>query len=62
MGGLIGSALACYGSILDSNPDISQIQYTKMGDISKRVANILKPAKKYTKKECYVDDGESPPN
>jgi hypothetical protein len=33
MGGLVGSAPACY----DSNPDISQ-KY-KMGDMSKEVAN-----------------------
>jgi hypothetical protein len=35
----VGSAPACYGSSLDSKPDISQ-KY-KMGDISKGVANIL---------------------
>jgi hypothetical protein len=40
-------APAWYGSLLASNPDISQ-KY-KIGDISKRVANTLQPAKKYTK-------------
>jgi hypothetical protein len=38
MGGKVGSALACYGS-LGSNPDISQ-KYKK-GDISKEVAKTL---------------------
>jgi len=46
MCGLVGSTPACYGSSLESNPDFSQ-KY-KMGDISKGVANTLKPAKKYT--------------
>jgi hypothetical protein len=36
---IVGSALACYGSSLCSNPDISQ-KY-KMGDISKEVSNTL---------------------
>jgi hypothetical protein len=36
MGGYVGSAPACYGSSLVSNPDISQ-KY-KIGDISKGVA------------------------
>jgi hypothetical protein len=40
MGGSVGSAPACYGSSLGSNPDISQ-KY-KMGDISKGVANTKK--------------------
>jgi hypothetical protein len=35
MGGLVGSALACYSSSPGSNPDISQ-KY-KMGDISEGV-------------------------
>ncbi len=48
MGSLVGSAPACYGSSLGSNPDISQ-KY-KMGNISKGVANTLQPAKKYTNK------------
>ena len=43
-GGYVGSAPACYGSSLDSNPYISQ-KY-KMGDISKGVAKTLKAAKK----------------
>ncbi len=34
MGGYVGSAPACYGSYLGSNPDI--FQKYKMGDISKR--------------------------
>jgi hypothetical protein len=38
------SAPACYGSSLGSNPDIYQ-KY-KIGDISKGVANALKPAQK----------------
>jgi hypothetical protein len=38
-GWLSGSAPACYGRSLGSNPDISQ-KY-KMGDISKGVANTL---------------------
>jgi hypothetical protein len=42
------SAPACYGSSLDSNTDIYQ-KY-KIGDISNGVANVLFPAKKYTKK------------
>jgi hypothetical protein len=50
MGGLVGSAPACYGSSLGSNPDISQnykkYQNIKMGDISKGVANTLLPEKK----------------
>jgi hypothetical protein len=47
-GWLCGSAPSCYGISLGSNPDISQ-KYT-MGDISKGVANTLKPAKKINKK------------
>jgi hypothetical protein len=43
----VGGAPACYGSSLDSNPDI---QKYKMGDISKGGANKLSPAKKNTKK------------
>jgi hypothetical protein len=43
-------APAWYGSPLASNPDISQ-KY-KIGDISKEVANTLKPAKKINKKIC----------
>jgi hypothetical protein len=43
MGGQVGSAPACYGSSLGSNPDIAQ--NTKMGDIAKGVVNTLKPAK-----------------
>ncbi len=39
MGGLVGSAPACYDSSLGLNPDISQ-KY-KMGDISKEVANTF---------------------
>jgi hypothetical protein len=49
MDGELGSAPACYGSSLGSNPDNSQ-EY-KMGDISKGVANTLQPVKKYTKKD-----------
>jgi hypothetical protein len=37
--GQVGSAPACYGSFLGSNPDISQ-KY-KMGDISKIGGNTL---------------------
>jgi hypothetical protein len=48
MGGQVGSAPACYGSSLGSNPDISQ-KY-KMCDISNGLANTLKPAKKIYKK------------
>ncbi len=48
IGGEIGSAPACYGSSLGLNPYISQ-KY-EICDMSKRVANILYPAKKYTKK------------
>jgi hypothetical protein len=44
MGGQVGSAPACYGSSLGSNPDMSQ-KY-KMCDISKGLANTLKPTKK----------------
>jgi hypothetical protein len=51
MGGYVGSAPACYGSSLGSNPDISQ-KY-KMGDLSKGVANTLWYAKKYTNKKRY---------
>jgi hypothetical protein len=39
---------ACYASSLGSNPTISQ-KY-RIGDISKRMANTLWPAKKYTQK------------
>jgi hypothetical protein len=39
MGGQVGSAPACYGSSVGSNPDISQKH--KMGDVSKGVANTL---------------------
>jgi hypothetical protein len=39
MGGLVGSAPACYGSSLASNPDISQKD--KMDEIGKGVAIIL---------------------
>jgi hypothetical protein len=39
MGGYVGSAPACYGSSLGSNPDISQ-KY-KMGDLSKVMAYTL---------------------
>jgi hypothetical protein len=49
MGGWVGSAPACCGSSLGSNPDISQ-KY-EMGDISKGVDINLYPAKIYTKKE-----------
>jgi hypothetical protein len=42
-----GSAPACYGSALGSNPDISQ-KY-KMGDKSKGVANTLTSQKIYKK-------------
>ncbi len=47
MSGSVGSAPACYGSSLGSNPDISQ-KY-KMCDISKGVATHSSPSKKYTK-------------
>jgi hypothetical protein len=41
MGGSVGSAPACYGSSLGSNPDISQNTF-KMGDmVRKGVANTL---------------------
>jgi hypothetical protein len=39
MGSEVGSAPACYGSSMGSNPDITQ-KY-KMGDISNGVANTL---------------------
>ncbi len=39
MGGQVGSAPACYGNSLGSNPGISQ-KYN-MGDISKGVAKTL---------------------
>jgi hypothetical protein len=38
--------LACYGSSLGSNPDISQ-KYLRNDIISKGGANTLKPAKKF---------------
>ncbi len=44
MGGSVGSAPACYGSTLGSNPDIPQ--NSKISDISEGVAVSLKPAKK----------------
>jgi hypothetical protein len=48
MVGSVGSATACYGSSLGSNPDISQ-KY-KMGDISKNVA----PPKKLMFQKCRI--------
>ncbi len=48
MGGQVGSAPACYGSSLGSNPDMSQ-KY-KMCDISKGLVNTLKPINKIYKK------------
>jgi hypothetical protein len=49
MGGLVGSASVCYGSYLNSNPDISQ-KY-KIGDKSKGVANTFEHAKKIFRKK-----------
>jgi hypothetical protein len=43
---LVSRVSACHGSLLGSNPDISQ-KYN-MGDISKGDPNTPKPAKKYT--------------
>ncbi len=43
------SARACYGSSLGSNPDISQKYKMGDGDISKGVANTLKPEKNIQK-------------
>jgi hypothetical protein len=45
--GYVDSALACYGSSLGSNPDVSP-KY-KMGDICKRVALHFNPPR--TKKQ-----------
>jgi hypothetical protein len=39
MGGKVGSAPACYGSTLGSNPDIPQ--KSEMGDISEGVADTI---------------------
>jgi hypothetical protein len=49
MVGLFGSAPACYGSSLGSNPDISLKKKKKMGDISQGVANTLWTTKKNKK-------------
>ncbi len=53
MGGLVGSAPACYSSSLGANPDISQ--KFKMGDISKGVANTLYPAKNNEEIKMFPD-------
>jgi len=45
-------APCCYGSALSLNPDI--VKDTKMGVISKGVANTLLPAKKIHKKQAAV--------
>jgi hypothetical protein len=52
MGGLIDSALACSGSSLGSNPDISQ-KY-RNSDIRKGVAKTLQTAKKNIYKKLLV--------
>jgi hypothetical protein len=52
MGGLVGSAPACYSSSLWSNPDIPQ-KY-KMGDISKGVANTLARQKIFFLNFCFT--------